>query len=284
MEKILKSRETLRSRQRVRRTFDFEKTDRVTIGYETNGAIHHRLCAALGIPGDDMELLRQALGVDYRGIWPRYTGPNLFTPPPGLAADPLEGCNMRWVEHGTGGYWDFCCFPLKDADDEAFSRFPVPSPDDFDYDGAYKQARAYGDLALYVGAAGIPDVINSNGRIMGMEDVLCHLLTGNEAAMAFIHRRADLHFEVLRRTLEKCRGLIDFMWLGEDLGTQIAPMVSPALYRRAIRPIHQRFVDLARAYGIPAMFHTCGSSSWVYEDFIAMGVRGWIPSSPRRTT
>ena len=36
---IQKYTETMTPRERVRRTFDFEKTDRVSIGYETNHAI-----------------------------------------------------------------------------------------------------------------------------------------------------------------------------------------------------------------------------------------------------
>ena len=165
------------SKERVRRTFNFEKTDRVTIGYEANGNIHANLCRALNINPGDYEGLLRALGVDYRAISAPYIGKPLYKAPEGRAVDPLEGCIMRWVEHGTGGYWDFCDFPLKDADDEMFDNFPVPNPDDFDYDAALEIAKSYnGEYGLYVGNAGVPDVINSNGRIMGVEDVLVHLL------------------------------------------------------------------------------------------------------------
>jgi uroporphyrinogen decarboxylase len=182
---------------------------------------------------------------------------------------------MRWVEHEGGGYWDFCDFPLAGATDGEFDAFPVPNPDHFDYDAALAHAKSYGGkYGLYAGGAGVPDIINSNGRIMGMEDVLCNLITENEAAMRFIHRRADFHLKLLERTLDRCRGHIDFMWLGEDLGTQIAPMISLSLYRKAFKPIHKSFCDLADAYGVPVIVHTCGSSSWAYEDFIEIGVRG----------
>ena len=71
-------------------------------------------------------------------------GPQLYSAPPDRRVDPLEGCRVSWVEHETGGYWDFCDFPLKDAEDEAFDAFPVPNPDDFDYAAARAQAKAYG--------------------------------------------------------------------------------------------------------------------------------------------
>ncbi|MCL2646370.1 MAG: hypothetical protein FWD61_05100 [Phycisphaerales bacterium] len=266
--------ETMTSRERVVRTFAFEKTDRVTIGYDANPGIDARLKKALGVADDNDEALMVVLGVDYRGIGARYVGPMLHVVPPERRVNQLEGSISRWIEHGTGGYWDACDFPLADADDEAFERFPVPNPDDFDYDAALDRAKSYhGQYALYIGNPGVPDVINSNGRIMGMEDVLCHLITGNQAAMDFIHRRVAFQFGMLERLLTKCKGHIDFLWLGEDLGTQIAPMISLELYRSTLKPIHKKFADLAAHFGIPAMMHTCGSSSWAYEDMIDIGIK-----------
>jgi uroporphyrinogen decarboxylase len=181
---ISKARETMTARERVRKTFALEKTDRVTIGYDTNAGVHGRLAKALGIPDGDHEAVCQVLGVDYRGIGAPYIGPQLHLVPPDRRVDQLEGCVMRWIEHEGGGFWDFCDFPLADADDAAFEQFPVPDPDCFDYDAARRQALAYGgQFGLFAGGAGTPDLINANGRIMGMEDVLCHIATGYEPAI-----------------------------------------------------------------------------------------------------
>ncbi len=35
----------------------------------------------------------------------------------------LEGNISRWIKHETRGDWDFCDFPLKSEDDDAFNRF-----------------------------------------------------------------------------------------------------------------------------------------------------------------
>lgn len=282
MQKIIKSPETMTSRERVKRTFNYEKTDRVTIGYDANPGIHQRLMSALGVLTD--EQLLQALGVDYRNISAPYIGPQLFSVPENRTVNQLEGCIMRKVEHESGYYWDFCDFPLQDADDEAFASFPVPNPDHFDYDQALEQAKSYeGKYALYIGSPGVPDIINSNGRIMGMEDVLCHLLLCNEAAMDFIHRRSAFQLGMLERLLDKCKGHIDFVWLGEDLGTQIGPIISLDLYRSTFRPIHKQFADLAASNGLPSIIHTCGSSSWAYEDFIEIGIKGVDTLQPEAT-
>jgi len=182
---------------------------------------------------------------------------------------------MKWAGHASGGYWDFCDFPLQGAGEEEIANYPVPDPGDFDYDAAAAAALAGGgDTAVYIGGPGYPDIINSNGRIMGMEDILCHLIDEDEAALTLIDRRVDMQLAVLERLLERCKGRIDFLWVGEDLGTQRGPMVSLDLFRRVLRPPHQRFIDLAKAYGLPIQIHTCGSSSWAYEDFIEMGMTG----------
>jgi uroporphyrinogen decarboxylase len=127
---------------------------------------------------------------------------------------------------------------------------------------------------VYIGDTATADIINCNGQLMGMEDVLCHLQTRNEAALAFMRRRADFQLKLLERLLDKCKDYVDFVWFGEDLGTQHSPMISRELYLEIMKPIHQQFFDLAKAYGKPSIIHTCGSSSWVYEDFIEMGVAG----------
>ena len=281
---INKAKETMTSKERVAKTFAFEKTDRVPIGYDSNPGIHARFKEALGIPAGDNEALYEAIGVDYRYIHPVYKGPELFEKPPNREVDPLEGCVMRWIEHETGGYWDFCDFPLKDAGDDDFARFPIPNPDDFDYNMCLEQAKSYGGrMALYTGGGGYPDVINSNGRIMGMEDVLCHLITENEAAMDFMSRRAAFQYGMLERVLDKCKGHIDYLHLGEDLGTQIAPMISLDLYRKTLKPIHKKFADLAAGFNIPSMIHTCGCSSWAYEDMIEIGIKAVDTLQPEAT-
>ena len=185
--KIEKAKETMTARERVAGTFNFEKTDRVTIGYEANGLIHKNLLAALGVSDID---LHEALGVDYRGIGAAYTGRPLFAEVPGRVVDPLDGFRTRWIENKSGGgYWDFCDFPLRNADDDEITDYPVADPDDFDYDGVAGRIAENRDFALYIGHPGVPDVINSMGRIMGMEDILCNLQLEHEPTLSLIRWR-----------------------------------------------------------------------------------------------
>jgi uroporphyrinogen decarboxylase len=184
----------------------------------------------------------------------------------------MWGIHRRWIEHDTGGYWDYCGFPLQEATLEEVEAWPLPSADDFDYAQAVERCQEMEQYCVVAGGAGLGDIINSTGMIRTMQQVLIDLMLDDEACLRYIDRRLDILLEVTRRTLEAAKGGIDLLGMGEDLGTQRGPTISPELYRRHIRPRHQRFVDLAKAYDIPVMIHSCGSSSWAFDDFIEMGI------------
>ena len=258
-------------RERVQRCFARKEPDRVPINYSANPGIDARLKAHYGLPPDDGEGLLRALGVDFRGANPPYRGPKLHPVPPDRRVD-LWGAHSRWIEHETGGYWDFCDFPLAEATVADVESFPLPSPDDYDYGAAARACEGHGDYCVVTGGAGYPDIINSTGRVRSMEQVLVDLITGDPTSFVYIDRRIEIVLEVLTRTLDACQGRIDVLALGEDLGTQIGPMISLDLFRSVFRPRIQRFVDLARRYSIPTMIHCCGSSSWAFSDFIDMGI------------
>lgn len=261
----------LSSRERVLTAFAHQEPDRVPIDYFANPGIDARLKSHFGLRTDDDEGLRRALGVDFFEVIPPYTGPKLHEEVPDRQIN-IWGVRTRRVEHPTGVYWDFCDFPLKDADEEAVARWPMPDPDAFDYAVVPALCRKHRRYALLVGNPGAGDMINSAGMIRSQEQVLVDLMTDDPAGLLLMDRKNDIQLEVLHRALEAARGEIDILWLGEDLGTTRGPMISLELFRRHIRPRHQKFVDLARAFGIPVMMHSCGSSSWAYEDFLEMGI------------
>ncbi len=252
--------------------FAHQEPDRVPINYFANPGIDRRLKAHFGLAADDDEGLRQALGVDFRSVNPPYVGPRLHPEAPGYHVDPCWGIHTRWVEHESGGYWDYCVFPLKDATLEEVEAWPMPSPDDFDYEAVVVACRRWRDYCIVTGHAGLPDVINATGLVRTMEQVMVDLITDEPAFLRYVERRSTILLEVTRRTLEAARGAIDVLWLGDDLGTQRGPLISPALYRKHLKPWHRKFAALGAEFGIPVVMHSCGSSSWAFEDFIEIGI------------
>jgi uroporphyrinogen decarboxylase len=258
-------------RERVSTAFARAEPDRVPINYLANPGIDRRLKDHFGLAHDDHEGLRRALGVDFRGVGAPYVGRPLHAEVPERSVD-IWGIHRRWIEHESGGYWDYCDFPLREATLETIQAWPLPSPDDFDYSQVTEQCRQAGDYYVTVGGAGIPDVINSTGMIRSMEQVLVDLYMDDPACLCYVDRKAAILLEVMSRTLEAAGGRADLLWMGEDLGTQKGPMISRDLFNRHLRPRHQPFIDLAKSYNIPVMVHSCGSSSWAFDDFVHMGV------------
>jgi uroporphyrinogen decarboxylase len=238
----------------------------VPFNYYGNADIDRRLREHFGTDN-----LQEALDVDFRGVRPKYTGPKLHEDKGDVRVDDW-GIHRRWVEHEDGGYWDFCDWPLTTASVEEVMAWPMPGPDDHDYSEISAGCDEIMDYCIMIGGAGWPDVINSTGMLRTMEQVLVDLITQDEAGMALINRKTDIKLEIARRTLEAAEGKIDMMGLGEDLGTQRGPILGLDLFRKAIRPQIQKFVDLAKEFDIPCMIHSCGSSSWAYPDFIEMGI------------
>ncbi len=263
-------RKAMTSKERVLTAFARQEPDRVPVDYDANPGIDGRLKAHFGLAADDNEGLRRALGVDFRSIHPRYTGPKLHADVPGRSVDNW-GIHRRWVEHESGGYWDYCDFPLKDADEEQVANWPMPSPDDFDYSGIAAACREYGQYAVN-GAGGFGDIINGNGMLRTMEQTLVDLLTDDPAGLLLADRRMNIQIEITARILEAAKGGVDFIWMGEDLGTQKGPMISMAVFNKHIRPRYQKYCDLAHAYNLPVMMHCCGSSSWAFDSFVEMGI------------
>ncbi len=262
----------MNSKKRVCTAFSHIEPDRVPIDYEANPEIDLRLKEHFGLAKDDNDGLLEKLGVDFRRVYVPYIGPRLHAEIEGLSVDAAWGIRMRWVEHESGGYMDYCDWPLANATVEEVEAWPMPSPDDYDYSVVVPACRKYKDYCIITGHPGFGDIINSSGMMRTMEQVLVDLITDDPAGLLLIDRKNDIKVEVLRRTLEAADGRIDVLWIGEDLGTQIGPMISPAIFRKHIRPRLQKYVDLGKQYGIPVMIHSCGSSSWAFEDFIEMGI------------
>jgi len=261
----------MKSKERVLTAFATQKPDRVPINYSAEDGIDKRLKEHFGLKASDGEGLLQALCVDFRGVQAMYIGPKLHEdiPERGVSVDNW-GIHRRWIEHGTGGYHDFCDFPLTNADAETIANWPMPDPDQYDYSQVHARCQSISDYAVTLLCYG--DLINGNGMLRGMEQTFVDLITDDPAGLLLADRRFSIQIEVAKRTLEAARGGIDILWLGEDLGTQQAPNISMEIFQKHIRPRYQKLIDLGKAFGTKVMIHTCGSSSWAYEDFIQMGI------------
>ena len=259
-------------RERVLTAFAHCEPDRVPLDYQANPEIDLAMKRHHGLDDDDSEGLAEALGVDFRGCWPAYTGPPLHHASEGMHVNEW-GARTRWIAHSAGGYWDLCQFPLAGSlSQDQVDRWPMPSPDDYSYDELLEYCDAHPNFPIVFGGAGVGCIINRIGQIRGMPDALCDVATENPIGLRLIDRMQDVDLEVVQRSLAMVGNKVQIFCMGEDLGTQRGPIISPEAYRRVLKPRHKRFIDEAKRYGLLVMFHCCGASSWAFDDLADMGV------------
>ncbi len=260
------------SRDRVLTAFRRQEPDRVPLDYLANPEIDRALKRHYGLAANASEALIDKLGVDFRGCYARYVGPSLHRAPPGVQVDEW-GAHRRWIEHPAGGYWDFCDFPLAgDITADQADQWPMPSPDDYDYDWMRTYCQAHSDYPIVLGGAGVSCIINRIGELRGMGDALCDVATQDPVGMRLIDRLHEIDLETARRALATVGDIVQVFSIGEDLGAQNGPIIAPETFRKVIKPRTQRFIDEAKKYGLLVMFHSCGSSSWAFDDLADMGV------------
>jgi uroporphyrinogen decarboxylase len=263
------------SKERVLKAVNLQEPDRVPAGFAgINLTIDKKLKNHFGLGSDDNNKLFELLGIDTRCMsYPDYTGPKIHQDLPDRSVDTLWGTRCRWIENQSGGYWDYCDFPLKDADEQKIANWPMPDPDHFDYESLEKFCKANQQYAVIFGSPGYCDILNGTGMIRTMEQIYMDLALGDPAGLLYMKRRTKVQMGILERALDKAGKYIDIIWIGEDLGTQKAPLISMDLYRKHLKPIHKSFVDIAAAHNKPVMIHSCGSSSWVFPELIEMGIK-----------
>ena len=73
----------------------------------------------------------------------------------------------------------------------------------------------------------------------------------------------------------------DVILLDGDISFQQATMMSPAHYRKFLKPFHQECVDLAHAKGLPIIKHSDGNFWLVMDDLLEIGFDGLHPIQPQ---
>jgi len=109
--------------------------------------------------------------------------------------------------------------------------------------------------------------------LFGMENLYVYLATEKQKLARFLDRLTELHLETLQRLLPRVRGYVQVLVVGDDLGMQMGPKISPAMYRELFLPRHQRIYRFAReASGAHILLHSCGAIYELIPSLIEAGV------------
>ena len=269
-----------------------EPPDRVPVdlGSTAVSGIHQRandgLKALLGIEADEPvhdvvqglvvpdERILQRFGVDLRRV--------ALRPPSNAAAIlPSEGEDTYHDEWGmrrqhTGLYWEIVGYPLADARVEDLPHYPWPDPHDpARVAGLAEEARRlyeetdYALVADFLGGG----IFEQALWMRGFERFMMDMISDEPFATALLDTLLELYVEFYAAYLEAVGPYVQIVAIGDDLGMQTGPLISPKLYRRLIKPRHKELYDFIHSRTeAKIMHHTCGSVFPFVQDLIDVGV------------
>ena len=178
------------------------------------------------------------------------------------------GCVWETTDDGIAG--TVVRHPLASWDD--FAGYVPPDPDrgSIDWDQvatSFQEIRIGGGLAR--GGLSHGHTFMTLMYIRGYENLLFDMADGEPRLEKLIRMVEDFNMAIVRRYLE-----LGAEWMGyaEDLGMQEGPMLSPAHFRRYIKPGYQRLMAPAREAGCIVHMHSDGDIRTLVEDLIEGGV------------
>jgi uroporphyrinogen decarboxylase len=285
------------SRERVLTALAHEQPDRVPLVIGTSNTTglkmgaYRRLKAHLGISAPDRyiydwpelgtaaldEETLLALGGDARGVLDRFPDEvyrrNQARPP---HAPFIDDWGTGQVELSPG-VWVPGVHPMKDArtlDD--IERYPWPNMDDpsrvAHVRAEAERLRRDNQFAV-IGTPWLLFPFERACAMQGMETFLTQMALAPEFARALLHRIASLCKQLMGHFLDECGDLLDIIKIGDDLGSQDRLLMSPAMYRSLLKPVHADFIAFIKARTrAKVFFHTDGDVFDLVGDLVQMGV------------
>lgn len=208
------------------------------------------------------EEFRRKLGDDYRWISPSFAATTF----PSVAAKGIF--NFNWesakTSHGQAG-------PLANVEDPAeLARFDWPDPATLNFDETLKALDAAGPR--YRASGFWTPFYHDLMDFFGMDAYFIKMHTAPEVVAAATDRVCSFYYEANERFFDLAGDRVDALFFGNDFGTQLDLMVSPALFDRFILPWFQKFTGQAHRRGYQVVLHSCGSIHRVIPKLIAAGV------------
>ena len=224
------------------------------------------------VDGFDERLLR-ALEIDFRRVSLRDVPEDRVLEPSGLIRDVW---GIGWMN--SGAFWSPTDHPLKEATIDDLQNYPWPDAlDERRFRGIREEAEFLYKKTPYALVAKEPShiygVLTQAIYMRGMEEFFCDLALNKEFAVELMEKILDYHGKLYTRFLEEVGEFVQIVHTSDDLGTQVAPYFSLAMYRDLIKPKQKALMaHIKDRSGAKIFYHCDGAVSSLIDDLIEIGV------------
>ena len=199
-----------------------------------------------------------------------------LNPPGRKPADPsLDEWGVGWLSGPTGEH-TATNPPLAGmetvAQVEAYA-WPDPS-DPACYAGLREKVLDLKTLSQRAIALNLGCQIASQARNMrGYERWCVDFILNPVLAEAMMRKIMTLNLIQIEKALAAVGDQVDIVTVADDLATQTAPMMSPAIYRKIIKPLQKEMFGFIKARTRARLFyHCCGAASFFLDDLLDAGI------------
>lgn len=261
------------SKERVFRSISHDEPDRVPLYIWYHPDVSKLLAEEFNCHGIELEI---ALGNDILQAW---VSMNLYQSLP-VEEDTtfIDEFGIKW--HRMGGYNMVIENPISTWDVKSLSDYQFPDPFKSDrYDKIKSLLLKYGN-EKFIGADVSGSIFEPCSHIRGMEQLLFDLFSNPKDVEPLLNNAMNFCLQVSKNCLELN---VDWIWLGDDVGTQTGMIFSPDMWRRYFKPRMLFIINELRKIkpNLIIAYHSCGSIKPIIPDLVEIGIDVLNPIQPR---
>lgn len=277
----------MKHRERVEMALNHEEPDRCPMQVSFTPEFARRLRAELGtLPGKthnphgggNTYELERALGEDLLLTsvgWANsyYQQEGYYTDEWGVGWKPVE----YRTPYGVGYYTEIAHHPL--AEDAAIFSYRSPDPDRPElYDESAWVIREFKEEYWIVGVT-VTTIFETAWALRGYERILTDFALNPDYAEALLEIPYQYHLSAAKKLVQMG---VDMIWLGDDVGAQKAMLISPAMWRRYLKPRMANFIaELKRINPrVKVAYHSDGVVYPIIPELIEIGLDVLNPVQP----
>jgi uroporphyrinogen decarboxylase len=294
---MIEREKKMTSRDRVLSAIKHEKTDKIPFDLGSSfvtgisKVAYINLMKYLGKDTGDMEFLDtlqqlvfvdesllKEFDVDVRGLIPNIVRKKPKLEEHGQTKAFTDEWGVRWEMPEGSLYYNLIKSPLPgEITEDDIDNFPFPDTGNPKLlDGLDEKAKRYYDDGYAVILESVcAGIFEMSCRIRGTQDFLMDLAMNPEIACRLMDRLVDLKIKFYKMASERFGQYIQFIREGDDVAGQENMMISLNMYRKLIKPGHERlFKAQKEIFPQPffIFFHSDGQVYDVLPDFIEMGM------------
>lgn len=114
-------------------------------------------------------------------------------------------------------------------------------------------------------------------RIIGSANVLLWIGLYPEELARFVERLGSFLIEMTKAQIKAADGLLDGMVIWGDVAYVNGMLFSPEYWRAHFKPIVREQIRVCHDAGLPVIYHGCGNTLAILDDFVEMGLDAYNP-------